>query len=107
MEQIKREDVVEFLHRETAQEIFGGKAKKMFTAHFIKRTTGERRVMNCRLGVKKYVKGVGLAFDPSKKNLLGVWDAKERKDDKDTGYRFINLETVYKITVNGKDYEVV
>ena len=47
---------------------------KIFTAITTKRTNGERRVLNCRLGVTKYVTGEGLKFDPEKKNLITVFD---------------------------------
>lgn len=66
-----------------------------FSAKTIKRTTGELRVFNCRFGVTKGVKGVGLAFDPNDKNLIVVWDNK-RKD-----FRMINCDTIQEIKVRG------
>ena len=67
-----------------------------FKVKFIKRTTGEEREMTCRRGVKKHTKGVGLAYDPIKKNLVPVWVANEGKDGADA-YRMINVETIKEI----------
>lgn len=55
---------------------------KIFTAVFTKKD-GSERVMNCRTNVSKYVKGVGLAFNPKEKDLLSVYDLQAK------GYRFI------------------
>ena len=52
--------IVEKLLKETAN-------KRIFSVTFIKRTTGEVRRMNAMRGVRKGVKGVGLAFEPSEK----------------------------------------
>lgn len=73
---------------------------KIFTVVFIKRTTGEVRTMTCRLGVHKYVKGIGLAYDPRAYNLLGVYDmqlAAHGKTPLDKCYRMVNLEEVLEV----------
>jgi hypothetical protein len=75
---------------------------KWFTVTFIKRTDGTLRTMTCRTGVKKYVNGVGLAYDPKSLNLRSVWVANEGKEGADA-YRSINLETVTEIKANGKE----
>lgn len=67
---------------------------KIFTVEFIKKD-GTLRKMNARLGVKKYVKGVGLAFDPIEKNLLPVFDMQKN------AYRMINATTIQSIKVGG------
>ena len=56
--------------------------------------------MVCRQGVAKYVKGVGLKFKPEDKELIGVFDMHKK------AYRFINLSTLEKIRVKGKEYNV-
>lgn len=70
---------------------------KIFTVQFYKRTTGELRTMNCRLGVHKDLKGEGLKFDPAKKNLIVVYDM-QAKD-----YRSINLDSILSIKMNGME----
>ena len=72
---------------------------KFFSAVFIKKD-GTPRTMNCRLGVKKYLKGGKLRFSPSKKGLIVVFD----RDKKE--YRMININTTQSLKVNGKEYYV-
>jgi len=69
---------------------------KIFTVTFVKRSTGETRVMNCRKGVKKYLRGGELKYDPSKKGLVSVFDMQAQ------GYRTISLEGITKISMNGE-----
>lgn len=80
--------------QELIQELNTG---KIFTAVFTKKD-GSLRTMNCRMNVKKHVKGVGLAFDPREKGLLPVFDLQNN------GYRFINLNTLQTIKIGGKTY---
>jgi hypothetical protein len=74
---------------------------KIFTVVFIKRTTGEERIMNCRLGVKKYLKGGSLPFDPVEKMLLPVYDL-QKKD-----YRLLPLDGIKYIKVDGQLYKTI
>jgi hypothetical protein len=53
--------------------------------------------MNARLGVKKHLKGGSLAFDPSERNLLPVFDMQKE------GYRMINASTILTIKIGGKE----
>lgn len=71
---------------------------KIFTAVFTKKD-GSTRTMNCRMNVKKYVTGKGLAFNPMDKGLLPVFDL--QKD----AYRFVNLNALISLTIKGKTYE--
>jgi len=72
---------------------------KIFTAHFVKKN-GEIREMNCRLGVKKHIKGTGQpSFTLKKDNpYILVYDLKVKN------YRTINLETLFQINFGGKTY---
>ena len=72
---------------------------RIFSATFVKKD-GTIRVMNCRRGVSKGVTGEGLKFNPSDKQLLGVFDM--HKDQ----HRFINLQTLSQIKAGGEVYEV-
>ena len=69
---------------------------KIFSVHFIKRTTGELKKMVCRLGVKKGVKGVGLPYNPLSKGLLPVFDMQKN------GFRQISLDNITYLLINGK-----
>ena len=88
----------------------------IFTVTFVKRTTGEIRTMNARLGVKRGVTGVGMAYKPSEKNLIACYDVEKAKEMKAQGlddvaaakksYRMINLEGIISLTVSGQAYTV-
>jgi len=88
---LKADDVTEFLK---------SLPDKIFRVLFVKRTDGEFREMLCRKGVRKYVNGDGLKFDPIVRGLLGVYDIEQK------GYRFIPLESVLAIKALGKSFYV-
>jgi hypothetical protein len=73
---------------------------KIFTVSFIKKD-GSLRRMNCRLGVKKHLKGGEMAYDPSEYDLLPVFDLQNE------AYRMINLETLKEITVDGETFSII
>jgi hypothetical protein len=66
------------------------KGNKIFSVTFIKKDGSTRRMV-ARLGVRKGVKGVGMSFSPSEKNLMVVFDMHKR------GFRMINLETIVEL----------
>lgn len=80
---------------------------KVFTVEFVKRTNNELRKMNCRRGVTKGVKGVGLSYNPAEKNLLGVYDMQAIESGKDEkgAFRMINLESLKTLKLGGKAYD--
>jgi hypothetical protein len=68
---------------------------KIFTATFRKKD-GSLRVMNCRLGVKKHLKGGQKSYNDDDFNYLTVFDLNKK------AYRTINLNTLEQIKANGK-----
>ncbi len=76
------------------------KYSKFFTVIFRKRTTDKLRTMNCRLGVTKGIKHVGLPFDPNKKGLMVVWCRKRQ------AFRMINLREIKELHLNHEKYKV-
>lgn len=70
---------------------------KIFSVDFIKKD-GSLRKMNCRLGVRKHLKGGELKFDTVEKNLLPVFDMEKQ------GYRIINVSTIREIRYNNKTF---
>lgn len=76
----------------------GGKFTRVV---FVKRSDGEVRVMNCRLGVHKGVRGVGSVYEPEERGLLPVWDAGKRH------YRMISSENVLEIKSGPREYRAV
>lgn len=68
---------------------------KFFSVRFVKRTTGEERLMNAR--VRPPVKGgPGLAYDPASHDLLTVWDVHAR------GWRQIPADNILELRVHGE-----
>ena len=88
------------IDKDTAKQYIYKTNGKIFSAVFTKKD-GEKRKMICRQGVSKYVKGVGLKFNPNDRGLIGVFDMHKK------AYRFINVETLESLKVKGIDYEVV
>lgn len=74
---------------------------KIFTVTFIKRTTNEVRVMNCRLGVVKHLKGGELAYDPASHKLINVYDMLKKQ------YRSIAIEGIQQLTINGETHTIL
>ena len=71
-----------------------------FTVTFIKRTDGSTRVMNARFGVKKYLKGGSLPYDPIAKGLLPVFDVQTME------YRMINIQGIMSAKIGNQEYVV-
>ena len=69
-----------------AIDMIRGSKGKVFTVTFTKRTNGDVRKMNARLGVSKYVTGEGLKFDPKAYALIPVFEMPKQQ------YRMVNLE---------------
>jgi hypothetical protein len=88
-----------------AREVILSSEGRWFEADFIKRTDGTERHGTFRTGVKKYVKGVGLSYNPKAHDLLGVWEAGNKAGDKEAdAYRMVNLRGVYRLKVDGVEY---
>jgi len=71
---------------------------KTFTIEFIKRTTGELRTMNCRLGVKKFLRGGKMAYSPAEKQLLTVFDMQAK------AHCTVPLKGIQRISVGGQTF---
>ena len=87
------------IDRDTAKKYIYESNGKIFSAVFTKKN-GEKRLMNCRTKVHKYVKGVGLSFKPQDKGLMTVFDLQKGE------YRFINLNTLEELKINGQEYYI-
>jgi len=73
---------------------------RIFGVSFTKRTTGQLRTMSCRLGVKKFIRGGKMAYSPSEKQLLTVFDMAKK------GYRSIPLDGIQSISVGGEKFSI-
>lgn len=79
------------------EQIFNTKGK-IFNVKFIKKD-GTLRDMTCRREVKKGVKGIGMAYNPSEYNLIPVYDMSK-------GFRMINAATIKEVTINKNSFNV-
>ena len=87
------------ISRETARQLIKDTKGKFFTVTFIKKD-GTTRVMNARLGVKAYLKGGELPYNPEAKGLIPVFDVQKRE------YRMVNINTITKLKVGNNEYDV-
>ena len=94
---MKTKELRWLIDKDTAKQYIYKTNGKIFSAVFRKKD-GEKRKMVCRQGVAKYVKGVGLKFNPEKRDLIGVFDMHK------VAYRFINVKTLEQIKIQGKTY---
>lgn len=78
------------------KELINATKGKFFTVHFIK-TDGSERVMNCRTGVKKHLKG-GKSTTKQYDHLQTVYEGAGES------YKCINLTTVTKLVINGVEF---
>jgi hypothetical protein len=81
--------------RNRIEEIRAKAEDTFFSVHFIKKN-GELRKMVARLKVSKGVKGVGLAFNPTEKGLLPVYDVQKQ------AFRMINIATIQHLQIRGE-----
>ena len=70
---------------------------KIFSASFTK-ADGSERIILCRTGVKKDLKGKGLNYDPRKVHNLIVWDLDKEQ------YRTIKTDRLNWIKTGGKKF---
>lgn len=84
---------------EALQHIVERSAGKEFRVEFIKRTTGERRVMRAKFDPDKSVDPEGLRAK-ALKGLLAVWDCEKK------AVRMIAVEGLLRIQINTTWHEV-
>lgn len=79
----------------------------IFSVDFIKKD-GSKRTVTGRLGVHKHTTGAGLKFSPLSRGMIPVWETteKNRKDEKDKGYRMVTLSRVTGLRAEKKSYIV-
>lgn len=90
---------MKLVDRKQALDLMKSTNGKIFSVVFVKKD-GTDRKMNCRLGVKKGVKGIGLKFNPSEYDLLTVYDLQK------SAFRMISLKTLRAIQINGEIFTI-
>jgi hypothetical protein len=82
-----------------AKELIKASEGKLFSVIFTKKD-GQKRLLTGRTGVKKGVKGVGMAYNPEERGLLTVYDMQK------LGFRLINIDTIEALKINKVEYVV-
>lgn len=72
---------------------------KIFTVTFVK-GDGTLRTLTGRKGVKKYVTGIGLRFDPEENRMFTVFEMRLKQ------YRLVKIDNIQKIKANKIEYEI-
>jgi hypothetical protein len=73
---------------------------KFFTVEFIKRSTGEVRIMRATTNYESKLAGGDLGYDANEKALIPVWDLEKK------AFRSIPTDSVLRIVALGNTYEV-
>lgn len=94
---MKNKKVFKAITKVVAVELINKSGGRIFTVTY-KKKDNTIRVMNCRLGVKKGVNGVGMSYNPTLKGLKPVFDMVKNE------FRMLNLETIKRLSINGQDY---
>ena len=81
---------------------------KLFSCEFVKRSTGERRLMLARTGVKIGLTGAGSSYNFTEKNLLPVVDMNIYNKTKNINdsRKAIPLEKIIWVQIGGVKYWV-
>ncbi len=84
------------MNRKEAVEAIRMSGGAIFGVEFIKRSTGEMRVMSCRLGVKSHLRGGEPAYNFAEKGLISVFDMGNKN-----AYRCVPIEGIVAVTISG------
>lgn len=87
------------INKKQALDLIQQSNGKTFSVIFTKKDK-TKRLLNGRTGVKKGVKGTGMAYNPLSKGLLPIYDMQKK------GFRMINLETIEALKINKTEYIV-
>tara|TARA_R110000824_G_scaffold24927_1_gene87260 strand:+ start:198 stop:533 length:336 start_codon:yes stop_codon:yes gene_type:complete len=90
---------IKYVTSADAVNIINSQGGKFHSVTFVKKN-GDLRLMNCRTGVVKHLKGGTLKYNRSDKGLIGTYDIAAK------GYRSINVNTIVSISAGGSDYVV-
>lgn len=84
---------------EQAAALIRGTKGKIFTA-LVTKKDGEERVFNARLGVKKFLRGGSLKYNPDDHGLIPIFDIQKR------AYRMININGIKSLKIRGYIFKI-
>ena len=85
--------------KDIAKDLILNSKGKIFNVNFMKQDNTARSLTG-RLNVRKGITGKGLAFSPKDYALISVYDINKN------AFRFISIEKVYGLAINGNEYKV-
>lgn len=96
-----------FLSRNEVLAVVNKHSGKIFSCEFVKKD-GTVRQMKCRTGVKKYLAGGTLAYDPIERGLLPVYEVKSgvSEEEREDSYRMINIQTLLTLNIGGQEFTI-
>jgi hypothetical protein len=86
------------------RELIQRNKTKFFGVQFLKVDGKTKRSFSCRTRVSKHVVGVGLKYDPEKRNNLVVWVPNAKESDPHNKYRTIKIPNITCLKINKKVY---
>lgn len=92
--------------REAVGDLIYATQGTFFTVAFIKRTTGDERVMRATLNYASELVGGEAKYDARENNLVVVRDLDATREGK-PAIRSINLDAVLWVKAKGKRYDVI
>jgi len=87
------------INKQQAYNLLQSQNNSIFSVSF-KKKDGTQRNMVARLGVKKYLRGGSMSYNPSENGYVVVFDMSKAQ------YRTINSHTLTKVKANGNTYTV-
>ncbi len=81
-----------------------GNKTRFFGVQFLKVDGKTKRSFSCRTRVSLHVSGVGLKYDPKKRNNLVVWAPNVEGDTPHNKYRTIKIPNITCLKINNKTY---
>ena len=87
-----------FMNKRKVEKLLKANAGRIFGVTFVKKD-GSTRNMTCRGGVRKYVKGVGMSYNPKAYDLRVVFDLDKMQ------YRMVPINRVLALRIQGKTYK--
>lgn len=81
-----------------------GNKTRFFGVQFLKVDGKTKRSFSCRTRVSLHISGVGLKYDPEKKNNLVVWVPNLKADNPAKKYRTVKIPNITCLKINKKVY---
>lgn len=89
-----------FIDPRRASEFLWNETEGLLFSVYFKKADGSMRSMICRRGVRKYLRGGDLPYDPKIKRVLPVFDVNIQD------YRMVSLDRLVSFNIHGETFIV-